>query len=414
MCLVPGAYFSYLVLRFFVHLKIQGLLILRDNTTIQHEGSEHDFVYDRHSTDRASARNGHHGMWDSREVSFADAILVAAFDRHHPQACEVIYAEGIRPIDSPVVLERLVCDDEFFHQACEAGEAVVNVHETVFSDLIEHVRERSPGVVRYSVKCDRERPERLWCVAGYFCDGLFCSEKAAGLDCFLERWIRYFNRPSERGLIRLVIDHDDNIILINESGERLLDDWGIEVGGLSEVIQSVIDQRYPDLCDDESHDMVITLGGRLWWVGYEMHHPLGIAEGEQRHVEMRQVEDGEAGAVGLVEDERIAKAIAFLHDHYQESPGLKEVSIASDMSFFYCHRLFKEHTGMTPKHYLWQIQMLHGKWLLKNSLIPISQIARMVGYENHGHFSSLFTRLNGMNPRNYRKMRQVVRGYLSE
>ena len=100
---------------------------------------------------------------------------------------------------------------------------------------------------------------------------------------------------------------------------------------------------------------------------------------------------------------RIARAIAYLHDVYPESPSLAQISKQAHMSPFHFHRLFSRQAGISPKHYLQKKQLQVAKWLLRSSKHSIGSIAAHTGFASHGHFTSTFHRLVGVSPTEYRQ-----------
>ncbi len=58
-------------------------------------------------------------------------------------------------------------------------------------------------------------------------------------------------------------------------------------------------------------------------------------------------------------------------------------------------RLFKKHTGMTLKDYIWKTKDEEAKNLLSTTRYPIETVARSVGYEDPLYFSTFFRIKNG-------------------
>jgi AraC family transcriptional regulator len=67
--------------------------------------------------------------------------------------------------------------------------------------------------------------------------------------------------------------------------------------------------------------------------------------------------------------------------------------------------VFKEATGLAPHRYVMQSRMERAKTLLTDTDLPVNEIAHLVGYASHGHFSTIFAQFTGQLPAQYRKRR---------
>ncbi len=101
-------------------------------------------------------------------------------------------------------------------------------------------------------------------------------------------------------------------------------------------------------------------------------------------------------------DEDIVQAQIWLQDNCQKEILLKSVAEKFDMSVRTFNRRFKNATGKTPLQYLQEIRIDMAKDLLQTSNLSVSEIAYKVGYQDMGHFSSLFKKLLSTTPSDYR------------
>ncbi|MAZ86345.1 MAG: AraC family transcriptional regulator [Cellvibrionaceae bacterium] len=101
-------------------------------------------------------------------------------------------------------------------------------------------------------------------------------------------------------------------------------------------------------------------------------------------------------------DEDIVQAQIWLQDHCQKEILLKSVAERFDMSVRTFNRRFKSATGKTPLQYLQEIRIDMAKDLLQTSNLSVSEVAYKVGYQDMGHFSSLFKKLLSTTPSEYR------------
>jgi AraC-like DNA-binding protein len=165
----------------------------------------------------------------------------------------------------------------------------------------------------------------------------------------------------------------------------------------------IIQQRWPSLADNVIRDFAINLNDMPYWIRTTRRRMLDAPDAAYWYVELRPLERGELPTVSVVPDERIARAIAFMHEEYQASPSLSRIAQAVHISPFHFHRMFSKQVGVSPKHYLQGKQLQVAKWLLRSTRLPIGTIATRAGFASHGHFTSTFHRLVGMSPTEYRE-----------
>ena len=70
----------------------------------------------------------------------------------------------------------------------------------------------------------------------------------------------------------------------------------------------------------------------------------------------------------------------------------------------YLSRLFREKTGMTLSAYIRARKIEDAKALLEGSRLGIREISSRLGFTTHSHFTSVFSKLVGMTPREYRTL----------
>ncbi|MEG0767815.1 MAG: helix-turn-helix transcriptional regulator, partial [Clostridia bacterium] len=91
---------------------------------------------------------------------------------------------------------------------------------------------------------------------------------------------------------------------------------------------------------------------------------------------------------------------------YVSNITLKYLSGRVYLSSNYTHILFKAIYGYTVNHYLTQVRIQKACELLADTQYPIAQIAPMVGYEHSTYFFSIFKRMMGGTPAEYRRCHQ--------
>ena len=75
--------------------------------------------------------------------------------------------------------------------------------------------------------------------------------------------------------------------------------------------------------------------------------------------------------------------------------------IGLDRSYF--GQLFRQATGLAPRQYLLKLRMAKACQLMGHSDLPVSTIARSVGYDDPLLFSRMFRKEMGCSPSGHRK-----------
>jgi len=109
--------------------------------------------------------------------------------------------------------------------------------------------------------------------------------------------------------------------------------------------------------------------------------------------------DGEASAQP---DELMAEAQQWLRDQAAYPVDLEELCHHLRVSRRSLNRRFREATGGTPGQYLRGVRVRLASELLRRTNLPIAEIAARVGYEDAGHFATMYRRLTGHRPSQYR------------
>jgi len=103
---------------------------------------------------------------------------------------------------------------------------------------------------------------------------------------------------------------------------------------------------------------------------------------------------------------RLRKAIALMDQHLAgEEEGriaLRMVAREVGMSYFHFSRAFKQSMGMTATNYISERRIEFAKGLIKDTDLPISEIALRSGFSSQSHFTISFRRVAGITPRAFR------------
>ncbi|MFC7681394.1 response regulator [Paenibacillus sp. GCM10028914] len=101
----------------------------------------------------------------------------------------------------------------------------------------------------------------------------------------------------------------------------------------------------------------------------------------------------------------VNKAKGYIYHNCHRAITLSEVAQAIHVNSSYLSHLFSEVTGNTYVYYLTACRTEKAKELLENSHYKIYEIGELVGFRNPRYFSSIFRKLTGMTPNEYRNQR---------
>ncbi len=99
---------------------------------------------------------------------------------------------------------------------------------------------------------------------------------------------------------------------------------------------------------------------------------------------------------------RIGKVIDFLEQNYADKIYLDRLSDMAFMSTRNFQRIFKKAVGSTPSNYLMQIRLQRARKLLRETELPIAEIASVTGFGDGNYFIKCFKSENGLTPVKFR------------
>jgi len=107
---------------------------------------------------------------------------------------------------------------------------------------------------------------------------------------------------------------------------------------------------------------------------------------------------------------RVLAAQEWIGQRLDQDASVAEWAAACGFNPDYFGRLFKAHTGMTPKGWLIETRLQRASRLLTGSGTTVEEAAQKCGFNCPFHFSRTFKRRFGIAPASYRRVRQV-RGF---
>ena len=104
-----------------------------------------------------------------------------------------------------------------------------------------------------------------------------------------------------------------------------------------------------------------------------------------------------------IQDVRVRQAAHFMEQRLDAPPRIEAVSRYVGIGPRQLERCFHKALGKSPTSFQRQLRLDYGGWLLRNSAIPIAQIALDCGFSDAAHFARDFRAHSGMTPREFRR-----------
>lgn len=87
---------------------------------------------------------------------------------------------------------------------------------------------------------------------------------------------------------------------------------------------------------------------------------------------------------------------------------IEDLAAACALSHYQLLRLLKRATGETPQHYVLQQRIELGRKLLRESALPLAEIAAALGFSSPSHFSNTFKSFTQSTPKAYRERTDLI------
>lgn len=104
----------------------------------------------------------------------------------------------------------------------------------------------------------------------------------------------------------------------------------------------------------------------------------------------------------------VEEALRYIENNYAYAVNIQLIADRLNIERTYLYRLFKDITGISPQEYLLDYRIRRACTLLKETNLPISDIARSVGYDDSMYFSRLFKQHKKKTPTQYRKAAEIT------
>lgn len=98
-------------------------------------------------------------------------------------------------------------------------------------------------------------------------------------------------------------------------------------------------------------------------------------------------------------------AIDYMQAHLDEDVRLSDLASLVHLSSYHFARLFRQSMGVAPHRYLLEQRVERAKALLADRTLTIAGVAAALGFQSQSHFTSVFRRIAGCTPKQYRNTR---------
>jgi len=100
---------------------------------------------------------------------------------------------------------------------------------------------------------------------------------------------------------------------------------------------------------------------------------------------------------------KIRIVMEYIKCHYNEDISVVLIAEHLGMRSTYLSTLFKKETGKTLGEYIESVRIEKARELLKNDLLKLTEVSSLVGYNNANYFTTVFKKVTGMYPSDYRR-----------
>lgn len=95
---------------------------------------------------------------------------------------------------------------------------------------------------------------------------------------------------------------------------------------------------------------------------------------------------------------RAQRICEYIHANLHENISLESLAQMAGLSVHHFARAFKQTIGMPPHSYILQKRIEHAQHMLRNTELPLSEIALSAGFSDQSHLARHFRRVTGMSP----------------
>jgi AraC-like DNA-binding protein len=102
----------------------------------------------------------------------------------------------------------------------------------------------------------------------------------------------------------------------------------------------------------------------------------------------------------------LARVREHIDRHYAKALTVEKLAALAGLSTFHFIRAFRAAFGQTPHQYLRARRIERAKELLATTAFPVTEVCDKVGFQSLGSFTTLFRKLTGETPAEFRAARR--------
>lgn len=104
----------------------------------------------------------------------------------------------------------------------------------------------------------------------------------------------------------------------------------------------------------------------------------------------------------------LSEMTGYIHQHYDLKITIDDIAAAGTVCRSRCCELFNKYIGQTPNNYLIQYRISKSCEMLRETNLPICEIAIACGFQTASYFSYVFRKETGLVPQNFRKQTNLT------
>lgn len=106
---------------------------------------------------------------------------------------------------------------------------------------------------------------------------------------------------------------------------------------------------------------------------------------------------------------KLKRVLEYIDSNISRTIRLQELASVADLSPHHFARAFRRSMNAPPVHYVWRRRVERAKVLLHSAEAPLAIVAIECGFGSQSHFSTLFKKITGMTPLQFREQFAVGR-----
>ncbi len=107
-------------------------------------------------------------------------------------------------------------------------------------------------------------------------------------------------------------------------------------------------------------------------------------------------------------NDKVRKALRYIYNNYNKDITLETIAKEMNLSEGEASRVFKKVIKESPIEYLIKYRCNMASYYLKNTSHSVTDIAMMVGFSSSNYFTIAYKKINGITPREYRKLDKLT------